>query len=366
MALRRPFLFPSLKLKHAPFLPPHRPRISVCALSSSPSSFRAGFSRPRSDAPRENSRDRIAVRAAPKSLADDEAELSDWVNELRTSSYRGRLTSDEDDDGGDGRMRARGDKRRRGSDDEEPSPRRKNSPSRRYGTEYEEHAGQRHGIGDRRAGDRNKGRSIGFRDSMAKKGTGSFDSVRKVPSFPDDDEGFERGRLRKGDDRGVGDRNKGRSLSFSNFNGKRGRGGSDRVRKGAAFSDEDEESDGRRFMQGIDGLLSDDKTEEEEDDDDEGLFRKGSGRGVGDRNKGRSTSFSNSNGKRAFNSVRKIDAAFDEDKEFNMGMFKQGIDGLISEDDDDEGDEVDHVKEGKNEEKEVNIVGENSYLSETR
>ncbi|CAN1309259.1 DEAD-box ATP-dependent RNA helicase 31 [Linum perenne] len=40
---------------------------------------------------------------ASKSLIDDEAELSDWVGDLRTSSIRGRLTSDEDSDSDRGR-----------------------------------------------------------------------------------------------------------------------------------------------------------------------------------------------------------------------------------------------------------------------
>ncbi|KAI4369836.1 hypothetical protein MLD38_018238 [Melastoma candidum] len=362
MALRRPFFFPSLKLKHAPFLPPPRPRFSVRALSSSPSSFRSGFSRQRTDASRERSRDRVAVRESPKSLVDDEAELSDWVSELRTSSYRGKLTSDEDEDGGGRSMRARNDKRRRGSDDEEPSQRWKDSPSRRYGNEYE---GPRRGISDRRVGDRNKGRSTGFRDSMAKRGTGNFESPRKAASFSNDDEEFHRGRSRKGDDRSVGGRNMGRSSSFSKFNGKQGRGDSGRLRKGVAFSDEDDDEEGR-FMQGIDGLLSDEETDEDHNDN-EGLFRKKSGKNIGDRNKG--TSFSKSNGKRVkggLGSLRRIDPVSDEDDEFNTGMFKKGMDGLISEDDDDEGDEVGHIEEEKNKEKEVNIVGEDSYLSETR
>ncbi|KAI4311443.1 hypothetical protein MLD38_036339 [Melastoma candidum] len=329
--------------------------------SAGPSSSPPSSSSTRTDASRERSRDRVAVRA-PKSLVDDEEELSDWVNELRTSSYSGKLTSDED--GGGGSTRARNDKRRRrGSDDEEPSQRWKDSPSRRHGNEYE---GPRRGVSDRRAGDGNKGRSTGFRDSMARRGAGSFDSPRKVASWSDDDDkGFQKGRSRKGDGGRVGGSNMGRSSSFSNFNGKQGRGGLDRVRKGAAFSDEDEEDEGR-FMQGIDGLLSDEETDEEHDDD-EGLFRKRSGRNVVDRNKG--TSFSKSDGKRVkggLDSLRRIDAVSDEDDEFNMGMFKKDMDGLIGEDDDDEGDEVGHVEEEKNQEKEVNIVGEDSYLSETR
>lgn len=41
-------------------------------------------------------RDTERVRVS-KSLIEDEAELSDWVDDLKTDSYRGRLTSEEDD-----------------------------------------------------------------------------------------------------------------------------------------------------------------------------------------------------------------------------------------------------------------------------
>uniref|UniRef100_A0A5B7BIP0 ATP-dependent RNA helicase n=1 Tax=Davidia involucrata TaxID=16924 RepID=A0A5B7BIP0_DAVIN len=53
------------------------------------------------------------VRAS-KSLIDDEAELSDWVNELKSDSFRTRLYSDNDNDSG----RGRSSDRRRGRDDE--------------------------------------------------------------------------------------------------------------------------------------------------------------------------------------------------------------------------------------------------------
>lgn len=43
--------------------------------------------------------DRGKVRAS-KSLIDDEAELSDWVDDLRTNSYRARFISEYEDSGG--------------------------------------------------------------------------------------------------------------------------------------------------------------------------------------------------------------------------------------------------------------------------
>ncbi|CAK9309737.1 unnamed protein product [Citrullus colocynthis] len=51
-----------------------------------------------------------------KSLAEDEAELSDWVSDLKTSSFRGRITSDEESE--DDRRRSRG--RQRDGDRESP------------------------------------------------------------------------------------------------------------------------------------------------------------------------------------------------------------------------------------------------------
>lgn len=43
-----------------------------------------------------------------KSLAEDEADLSDWVSDLKTSSFRGRITSDEESEDHHRRSRGRG------------------------------------------------------------------------------------------------------------------------------------------------------------------------------------------------------------------------------------------------------------------
>ncbi|KAL0560345.1 hypothetical protein IC582_000746 [Cucumis melo] len=57
---------------------------------------------------------------ASKSLVEDEAELSDWVSDLKTSSFRGRITSDEDSD--EDRRRGRGKDRDRDRDGDRESP----------------------------------------------------------------------------------------------------------------------------------------------------------------------------------------------------------------------------------------------------
>ncbi|KAF7826172.1 DEAD-box ATP-dependent RNA helicase 31-like [Senna tora] len=75
----------------------------------------------------QGSSNRERVRAS-KSLIEDEAELSDWVDELRTDSYRGRLTSEDDDDSNMERGRSVG--RGRGS---MPMKGRRENGSERFG-----------------------------------------------------------------------------------------------------------------------------------------------------------------------------------------------------------------------------------------
>ncbi|KAK4266984.1 hypothetical protein QN277_023834 [Acacia crassicarpa] len=70
-----------------------------------------GRAGPRSEINRGN-RDKERVMVS-KSLMEDEAELSDWIDDLKTNSYRGRLTSEEDDSDREmgrngGRIRASG------------------------------------------------------------------------------------------------------------------------------------------------------------------------------------------------------------------------------------------------------------------
>lgn len=83
-------------------------------------------------------------RAAPRSLIEDEAELSDWVSDLRTGSFRGKWTSEDDDsDRERGSGRGRGifseTKRRRESDSDEfgesARQRTRSTPGRLYGRE---------------------------------------------------------------------------------------------------------------------------------------------------------------------------------------------------------------------------------------
>ncbi|PKI40499.1 hypothetical protein CRG98_039135 [Punica granatum] len=75
---------------------------------------------------RRSGREVGAVKARPKSLIEDEAELSDWVSDLRTDSLRGKLTSEDDDSdrergfrGGRGRSGRNETKRRRRESDSE-------------------------------------------------------------------------------------------------------------------------------------------------------------------------------------------------------------------------------------------------------
>ncbi|KAK9040672.1 hypothetical protein V6N11_015813 [Hibiscus sabdariffa] len=77
------------KLKFFGLSPGSNGKLSVRSLSTRPSRPRSGASS--KFTPRIRGDDRTS-----KSLIEDEAELSDWVGELRTDSLRGRLTSDDE------------------------------------------------------------------------------------------------------------------------------------------------------------------------------------------------------------------------------------------------------------------------------
>ncbi|OMP08623.1 hypothetical protein COLO4_06298 [Corchorus olitorius] len=79
---------------------------------------RSFSTRPRPSSSSEFSHKSSGEVRASKSLIEDEAELSDWVSELRTDSFRGRLTSDDeqlDADRARNRDRSRDRERNRGS-----------------------------------------------------------------------------------------------------------------------------------------------------------------------------------------------------------------------------------------------------------
>ncbi|GMI98455.1 PIGMENT DEFECTIVE 340 [Hibiscus trionum] len=82
-------VFP-FKLKFFGSSPGSNGKLSVRSLSTRPSRPRSGASS------KFNPRIRGDVGAS-KSLIEDEAELSDWVGELRTDSFRGRLTSEDEE-----------------------------------------------------------------------------------------------------------------------------------------------------------------------------------------------------------------------------------------------------------------------------
>ncbi|KAE8699800.1 DEAD-box ATP-dependent RNA helicase 31 [Hibiscus syriacus] len=82
-------MFP-FKLKFLGLSPGSNGRLTVRSLSTRPSRPRSGASS------KFTPKIRGDVRAS-KSLIEDEAELSDWVGELRTDSFRGRLTSEDEE-----------------------------------------------------------------------------------------------------------------------------------------------------------------------------------------------------------------------------------------------------------------------------
>ncbi|XVF22390.1 hypothetical protein REPUB_Repub12eG0168300 [Reevesia pubescens] len=85
--LNRVFPF---KLKFFGLSPGFNGQLSMRSLSTRPF-------RPRSGASFELTRKNRGDVRASKSLIEDEAELSDWVGELRTDSFRGRLTSEDEE-----------------------------------------------------------------------------------------------------------------------------------------------------------------------------------------------------------------------------------------------------------------------------
>ncbi|KAL0736280.1 hypothetical protein Bca4012_012490 [Brassica carinata] len=175
---------------------------------------------------------------ASKSLIEDEAELSDWVSDLRTSSVRGKYTSDEDD--------ARQERVRRNVErDDGRGPRRgREGQADRFGGSRRGNEGEvdRFGASNRRRTEpvRNKrfGDGEGARNGRVQ-GRSSESSSLRGRNERNVDSGFRR-------ERGL-EANKGL--------GKQGRG----LRQG-----EDEE---RVVLGGIDDLLSEDSSDDDSEDD---------------------------------------------------------------------------------------------------
>uniref|UniRef100_A0A1J3D043 ATP-dependent RNA helicase n=2 Tax=Noccaea caerulescens TaxID=107243 RepID=A0A1J3D043_NOCCA len=191
------------------------------------------------------SRDGGEIRAS-KSLIEDEAELSDWVSDLRTSSLRGKFTSDEDDSGQD-RDNSRGPPKRGREGDRFGGPKRGKEgeidrfrDANRERTRVEPVGSFR----NKRSGDR-QGVS-----------NGRIQGKSSEPSFRGRNERNVESGLRR--ERGLGN-NKGL--------GKQIRGPREEEEDS---SDEDEK---RQVLGSIDDLLSEDSSDED-DGDDEPLIRK--------------------------------------------------------------------------------------------
>ncbi|PON76561.1 DEAD-box ATP-dependent RNA helicase [Trema orientale] len=204
---------------------------------------------------------------ASKSLIEDEAELSDWVSDLRDDSFRGRQSSEDESDGERGR-RIRGrdrDRGRGGGDSFSVKRRRGESDSDDFNDSNRRRT--RTPIGSR------------SKDSQMNR---RFDTRRGA----DNGEVFSRGR-RPAFEEGK----------FSSNSGKRGRGevafgynrnqGSNGLKKDGKDSrtqvrlvdeDEDEDEDDEANKFGIGDLLSEEDSDidEEEDKDNGSLLRKGS------------------------------------------------------------------------------------------
>ncbi|KAJ4883190.1 DEAD-box ATP-dependent RNA helicase 26 [Raphanus sativus] len=187
---------------------------------------------------------------ASKSLIEDEAELSDWVSDLRPSSVRGKYTSDEDDsavvrrnvDGGGPRRGREGQSDRFGG-----SRRGKEGEVDRFGGSNRRRTGgepvrnKRFGDGEGGRNGRVQGRSSGESSTFRGRNERNVDS------------GFRRERGLEANKGGLGKQTRGLR------------------REEKDSSDEDEK---RVVLGGIDDLLSEDSSEEDDSGDDEAFVGK--------------------------------------------------------------------------------------------
>ncbi|XP_057981426.1 DEAD-box ATP-dependent RNA helicase 31-like [Malania oleifera] len=195
----------------------------------------------------EFSRGREEVRAS-KSLIEDEAELSDWVSELKSNSFRTRPSSDEDDsDRGSNRGRSRG---------------RDSSLKKQRESDINDFGGSR----------RQDVRSSS--GSSRRSSSSSVAKTRFGRELDDDDEIYSHSRGHRSGaptsmKRSVGD--------YESYNRRDGRGGGlkkeEKVyrRKPLFMSDDDDMDNDEvgkgKFMDSFKDLISEDDTDEEEDDD---------------------------------------------------------------------------------------------------
>ncbi|XP_024012633.1 DEAD-box ATP-dependent RNA helicase 26 [Eutrema salsugineum] len=235
--------------------------------STRPERTQTGFGR--------RSRNGGEIRAS-KSLIEDEAELSDWVSDLRPSSLRGKFTSDEDDSGPDrvrrnvDRDTSRGPKRESQSDRFDGSRRGREGQSDRFDGSRRGREGQSDRFSGSRRGNEgeidrfggsNRRRTSGEPvESFRNKRLGDREGVRNGRIQGKSSESSLRGRKERNVDSGFR-----RERGFENNKGL-GKQASGSRQEEEDTSDEDEE---RVVLGSIDDLLSEDTTDDDDEDEDE-------------------------------------------------------------------------------------------------
>ncbi|KAK1610467.1 hypothetical protein QYE76_034140 [Lolium multiflorum] len=219
------------------------------AAAASPSSTAHPLSHLHSIPPRNGAAVPIGARflssraggAASKSLIDDEADLSDWVSDLKTDSFHLGVSSGDEGEGPRRPAASRGG--RRGRDSGGPPPRSRfdggDFGGERRGGEF---SGERRGRGDF-GGDRRGGR-FGGADT---RGGGRFGGDRRGGRFGSDSRGGRFGGDRPGFERrgrvASSDLSEDDDAGFGSARGRRGRGGmssgfSQRGGRGGDFGDD--------------------------------------------------------------------------------------------------------------------------------
>lgn len=241
--------------------------------------------------------------SSSKSLIEDEAELSDWVSDLRTDSFRGQLTSEDEasdvnrvrnrtrdrDSKGGRESNSMMNKRRRSKESFDESNR-NSRVSRRFGSALEDNEGEGEGVSWRANG--------GFRsgNEMGRKGGREMDKGyernRNLMGRREVDKGYVRDRnVNRGSDglrKGVKDSIK--QLRWMdddvNVRSRNVNRGTEGLRKGVNNSMKQDlikeprwtnDEDGEKLLPTIGDLLSEedsDSQDEEDDDDDDELLKK--------------------------------------------------------------------------------------------
>ncbi|XP_030965459.1 DEAD-box ATP-dependent RNA helicase 31-like [Quercus lobata] len=244
--------------------------------------------------------------SSSKSLIEDEAELSDWVSDLRTDSFRGQLTSedeasdvnrvrnrtrDRDSKGGRESNSMMNNNKRRRSKESFDESNRNSRVSRRFGSALEDNEGEGEGVSWRANG--------GFRsgNEMGRKGGREMDKGyernRNVMGRREVDKGYVRDRnVNRGSDglrKGVKDSIK--QLRWMdddddvNMRSRNVNRGTEGLRKGVNNSMKQDlikeprwtnDEDGEKLLPTIGDLLSEEDSDSQDDDDDELLKKSAS------------------------------------------------------------------------------------------